>query len=621
VVESIHKAQERDSFLKVQFSLITCTGIPKAGKTSFSNLLLKKRERHPPDDYTGDHCTIFIKKRNLKSKRASKWKEIDMDTIIEEIDKYVKPRENSHAGEAKNVSPEEIWSLLILLDISIPTPALNLLPPAKVTFIACRLSDPPFEKTELSSFLNSSISKNCFITEYLHDDAFKELLDVNHNVNERYYTAFVGLYDTDDEPIALGSSLNNQLKLLQENVCPVQGEIPSPYWFLEGEKLLYPVKINSSKDTNIEKLQNQMDKAVSACAIYNIPITWMMLLFLIKRLFARNIKQTHVRYSDILESVWNKDCRNYDESELKAALQFFHYVGALLYFKDVSGMCKYILSDYRWIFKNVAYLLYSLKHSGFDFHAYNTFKYDGLLNAQLITESEDYFEGGIPFRDFLGLLEHLKFLKLLHRFKSQKEYFIPYALPSVSSEKEALSKQFGSLQREPLVMTFLCGSIHRSFFYFLVANFLNKLPKNWSQPCSSRSNAKYTFCDSATFPFGFCSVSFIDRIHYLEIQIRKSSEDNSHVNEHYAVYQTVCTALPEICAQLNLNPKDINFGFLCTRCSYPIKGKQHIMVVSENMLQAKCCKVSVLQWLSKEDHLLWFNEVRILYEDLLYMHM
>ena len=58
----LKKLLENNASLKVQFSVVTCTGIPNTGKTSFTNLLMKDQQEYAAD-CRGDHCSVYMKKK------------------------------------------------------------------------------------------------------------------------------------------------------------------------------------------------------------------------------------------------------------------------------------------------------------------------------------------------------------------------------------------------------------------------------------------------------------------------------------------------------------------------------------------------------------------------------
>ena len=585
---------------KVQISIVTCTGIPKTGKTSFSHLLMKNQL----EDSSGDLSTIYIKKRkNISSNEDTKWEKIELNKLIEIFKNYVQRK--------AKIEHEEIWSILIMLDISVPTPTIDLLPSSVITFITCvcNQEQQSIESVEFSSFLNVLMSCNCFKTNPDQNSMFDKLIHRRCKDEKRCYTAFIGVFKS-DIPKCVKANVNKEIKDLRDKLAHVREQyphkIPYPYWFVEDGGLLNSVDIYNPNDTVAEKLRNQMEKQLSESIVYNIPITWLLLYFQILKICEG---KEYIDYKTILDSVWGAMCINDDENELKTALSFFHYQEALLYFKDVDGICNYIFKDTRWLFKNITYLLYQLPPTYRDFDAYITYKHRGILNKQMIFEvsCENDGKSDIKLSYFLKLLEHKKFIVPLNR-SGNIEYFIPGVLGSFDSQSEIKSKYASfRIKGDSLLVVFTCGSFHRLMFCQLVAYLLKKLPLGWSQPGPNKSNEQNIFNNLITFPVdGLGHVSFIDRIHFLEIQIFSSSSNETSSTNQNSVYQFANEALSNACAELSLNLCDLNFGFLCQSCSY---SEEHIMIIDKRLSKGCCC-ITNKQITLLDHHLKWFDEVR-----------
>lgn len=358
--------QDNISF-KVQVSIVVCTGIPKTGKTSFSYLLMKNQPKDTTD-YNRDHHTIYIKRKNKNVREDVKWEKIELNKLIDQLKNYIEGK-NEYSlkmtktsdiqmqhlqDEIVKIKDEEIWSILIILDVSVPTLAIDLLPPSIVTFVTCRICDQAeelsIEELESSLFINALMSCNSFKTNPKENSAFDELIEKKYKGKKRYYTAFVGVYK---KHISKSSeaSINTQLKNLHDKLdhlqCSKLQEISYPYWFSK-DGILNSVDIDNTNDGIAECLCDQMEKQLFRSTIYNVPITWLLLYFEILKRCEGN---KFVHYKTILDSVWKNMCNNKNEDELKIALSFFHYQEALLYYKDIDGICNYIFKDTRWLFE------------------------------------------------------------------------------------------------------------------------------------------------------------------------------------------------------------------------------------------------------------------------------
>ena len=560
-----------------------------------------------PKDSSGDHSTIYIKKRkNISSNRDTKWEKIELNKLIEKFKNYVQYK--------AKIEHEEIWSILIILDISVPTPAIDLLPSSIITFITCvcNQKQESIESMEFSSFLNVLMSCNCFKTNPDPDQnsMFDKLIHSRCKDEKRCYTAFVEVFKT-DIPKCVKASVNKEIADLRDKLGHVRKQykdkISYPYWFVEDGGLLNSVDIDNPNDAAAEKLRSQMEKQLSDNIVYNIPITWLLLYFQILKLCE---EKEHVHYKTIFDSVWKTMCISNDENELKTALSFFHYQEALLYFKDVDGICNYIFKDARWLFNKIVFLLYHFPPTYRDIDAYLAYK-QGILNKQMIFEvsSESDMESDIKLSDILKLLVHKKFIAPLNQ-SGNIEYFIPGVLESFDSKKTKTKSNFASLQTmtDSLLVVFTCGSFHRLMFCQIATYLLKNLPPGWSQP----SNSQNIFSNLITFQVGgvsgFGHVSFIDRIHFLEIQIHNSPNEASSIEQHL-VYLSANEALNNACAELGLNCCDLKFGFLC-QSGRSCSKEQHIMIMDKSLSKAYCC-VTNQQIPMLDCHLKWINEVHI----------
>lgn len=231
----------------------------------------------------------------------------------------------------------------------------------------------------------------------------------------------------------------------------------------------------------------------------------------------------------------------------------------------------------------------------------------------MISELEDTYdcdtEKDVQLRDSLNLLVHKKFIFPLNRSENM-EYFIPAVLKSFDSKTEKLSKYASfQIQKDSLLVLFTCGSFHRLLFCQLAGYLLKNLPLGWSQPGSNNDNEQNVFSNLITFlvdSFGY--VSFIDRIHFLEIQAYIPNKEINLTEYHFA-YSFSNEALGSACAELNLNHNDLQFGFVCHNCSYT---EEHIMIMDKSLSTAYCCK-SNKRTKMLNYHLKWINKVKNAY--------
>jgi len=620
----IQRAEEQGLTTSVRYSLVICTGLPRSGKTSFSNVLMKCPHLPPQ----GDAHTIFIRRGNCSTIEETEWTKIDgnnLSELIQHLEEQKKLLGNESTQNSSAYPPpnKEMWDILILLDISVPTPVIYLLPHALVTFVAYKMcgreisfsdyvkpekEDLPIESVEYPAFVKGLLSCNCFKKHFDDSQTICTLrIPSEDQVIKQSYTAFIGTYDTGSE-----KQFNKETTLINDGIngllnqvnCP-QTKFPFSVWFLKEDKILYPINVKELEDENAKRIRNTIKKKLKVNTKYNIPFTWLLLELQIRKVCLQRKNQQFLSF-EVVKSLWKNSCNNENEVELKVALNFYHLLGVLLYFENVSGMCKYVFTDCRWLFKKFTYLLYHCENDQGDFNAYQLFVYEGILNANMI--SEIVFEGEIKLQYFINLLEYLQFIAPLNH-DGFREYFMPSILPNCIDD--GILREFGSPVCAALLITFSYGSMHRMVFCFLAAYILQHLPdkpEKWASPRRSKKNKRYTYSDMISFPIGkthFVCIS--DKVLFLKFEIFQKPDCESIRNLHNKVLKFIQTALKAVCLVLGLPFDKLQFGFPCQNCEHT---EQHMVVVIQENSTAHCCKTLQPKELSKSQTI-WFSEVRM----------
>ena len=290
-----------------------------------------------------------------------------------------------------------------------------------------------------------------------------------------------------------------------------------------------------------------------------------------------NNKSYFIEYTVVYEQLWRVECRKSSEDELKLALKFFHSVGALFYFHSIKGMDNFIVTDVCWIFDNLKHL-HNTKDSTYqyDYNAKLVLKHEGELMSSMIEEIKCDHLGKVKLKDFVNLLEYLKFIA-------------------------------------PLLITFSSGSLHRSVFCYLVAHISGNLPHNWSKPTFDEGRKRqHTFKDLTTFCVNannyVCHVCILDKIFFLEIRIYSNSKNDFPAVLHHTIFDFIEKSLKIVCVNLKLPLNDYKYGFLCCKCDCEVN--QHLMVIknSDDMTSAYCSKTDELEVLNK-NQTMWFYKV------------
>ena len=595
---------------KIRFSTVICTGLEKSGKTSFCNLLMDKAV---PSTSPSKRHTIFIK--NKKTNEA-KWIEINVNEVGELVEKLTRHKQSPNESGLLNV--DEMWDILVLFDINVPSQALCLLQHSLVTFVTYKMLGKKFEKSspeklQYSRFVKEFLSSTCIKNKF-HSDV-SEL-----EKKKKYYTAFVGVHnETSSEELYA-----EEAKVVNENLhtfC-TNTEFLHSFWYIENSKnqdksmedyteYLHLVNLVNRRDKHFDKIKNEMEEIVADNSIHEVPLSWMLLKFRIQKFCIENDVYL-IEYITVLEEVWKTECSCFDEAELLKALKFFHNLGALFYYHSVEGINKFVFTDCHWIFDNLNYL-YNFRNSAYqrDVNSKLALQYEGILKSDMIEKIKSDRLG--KFIYFIKLLQHLKFIAPVN----QDEFFIPSILDSYEDYKEEVFNYFGKPISKSLLITFSSGTVHRNVFCFLVAHILNQKQSNWSKLKYNKNRRhRHTFKDLAIFSVNLDSyvgyVYILDKMFFLEIQIYEKSKLDSYAaaDLHHAVYTFIAKSLKAVCRCLQLKYDDCEHGFLCCSCKSELK--QHLMVIKRitaDSVTVCCNETGDLDVLKENSYTVWFRKV------------
>lgn len=605
----IQQAEKGNCLFKIRFSTVLCIGLPKAGKTSFCNLLMGKSTDRIQ---SGKAHTIFIKRPNPNATcEEPKWTEINFENVTEIIDQLntykatpVLGKDNEQRGI---LNSGEQWEVLLLLDYNIPASALCLLQPSLVTFVTYKMLGQDFSFSDSYKFIKSKSSFPRFVKELLscscvkRESKFHELEISNDYIdNKKIYTAFVGvLNDNSSQKFYENEAvvINKSLDIVKEQINCSPDHFPLSFWYVNDDAMLHLVNLDDKNNECIKSIRDSLDEVIDQSTAYKIPITWAVFYFKVYKLCLEN-ERTYAYYDEVLESIWKGECNNYHENELKLTLSFFHNLGMLFYF-DIEGMKDYVFTNCHWIYKKLNYLLGDFKDSKRDLYAKKVLKCEGKLLYKMIKEIKFEGPGDMKLHTFVNLLQHLKYIAPLN----QHGYFMPSILQSYEDSPEVFTR-YGSSHSLPLLITFSSGSLHRSVFCYLAAYIMNI--KQWEKLKIRKQ--PYTFKDLITFSVDVDQyMCIIDKVFFLEIKLySKTNGDNS--SGHNSVFTLIQSALVDVCGSLQLSFNDCRYGFQCCACEGGLDN--HVMVVEEykSDKDASCCKTNETKKLSSQ-HTIWFPEV------------
>ena len=163
---------------------------------------------------------------------------------------------------------------------------------------------------------------------------------------------------------------------------------------------------------------------------------------------------------------------------------------------------------------------------------------------------------------------------------------------------------------KPLLITFNFGTVPRGLFCFLVVQLLQNNP-SWRLYGRPHDAIFYRYGNLITFRIDKTSyLSIIDRVKYLELQVRNTGKSSSSM--HREAQHAVTVALNSLCKRFGWHFSDLRYGYLCSECS---SSSDHLTLLSDTEPipqvfphDADCGSQSMLL---TEQHKVWFNCIQV----------
>jgi len=445
----------------------------------------------------------------------------------------------------------------------------------------------------LMSAANDSVDRD---TSYAH----QLNLHTTKGIDNDSYLCLIGTHKDQvtnevikNTAITLTTSVNNM-------------ECKASIWQNEDKNVLFAVDnttAGSEKEDPVASIiRSKIEKVASARDVHELPITWMLLELEIQKFCTQNDK-AYISYEECLKIAKAGGLMSSDE-EVKSALSYHHLLGVLLYFKDIEGLCDYIITNHQWWLDKLSSIVCLTFQQDLDYRAVNKLKFQGILSKKLLNYVE--WKDDIKKEYFLSLLDHMKIIACLDKDKG--DYFIPFVLPTYSEqESSGILNQHGSIKGKPLLVQFYSGLLPRGFFCTFVVHLL-QLSESWNlHSINDLKEVNHIFNNLITFslPDAY-SLLLFDKINYLELQIRHK-EEMFQKSIHYEVYQYhLVPALKSTCEHLKFNFERLRYGFLCS-----CRIEDHIAFLPNVNPSAKfaTCSIDSRNPLKMTPtHMLWFSQ-------------
>ena len=530
----------------------------------------------------------------------------------------------------------DVWDVLTLLDTGGQPQFINMLPAinssAMITFIVHNMYGgvKSLEDKVIVTHGNKKGKRTfrSYPMQYTNLELMKVLMSITNNANLRNspfvdnicatkgettsYLSFIGTHAdmmTDEEIAEIDQKLTtaiNEAKL--ENVWRI------------NDQYLIPVDNTTAgsdiEDENASIIRAELSESQQKRDVYDVPITWIILeLEIRKQCQEKNC--SYILYTEVC-NICKTTGLCQDEESIKNALRFHHLLGVLLFFEEVDGMKEFVITDHQWLFNNLTKLVcYTFQGKLIPNNVdLNKFQYEGMLSARLISKI-DLELGDINIQYFLNLLIYLGIAAPIQEETGFICYFMPSILPAYTDKVDEHLQQYGSqtvrkldynMDVSPLLIQFSTGTLPRGVFCCLAVQLLqNDLGL---KPRKSEKDRCRTFDNLITFRTP-CrhSISLIDRVFYLEVQIRHTERDAPSV--HYEFQCAITNALATVSEKLNLRSSELNYGFLCEVCLKQFD-RIHMTKLSRlNPLPKYCDCDHDEETMLTESHKIWLEPVQV----------
>ena len=438
-----------------------------------------------------------------------------------------------------------------------------------------------YSNLDLIKFLMSNINDSVERTS----SQVPQLVTVPGKDNNSYICCVGTHADKVDDPEVIKATNSKLTAVVDKLKCK------AAIWEYKDGQILFPVNNTTAGDDSKEDpianfIRKKIDKLALERDIYELPITWMIFELEIRQVCSKSGK-AYILFKDCC-SIGHQTNMISSVEEVRNALLYHHLLGVLLYYPDIPGLQDYVIIDHQWLFDRISSIVcFALKHSS-NMIARKTLESNGILTKELIQQVHHSNEE-LKEEYFVALLVEMKITAPIKKEDSnEKDYFIPYILPTcnIQAESADILSKYGSLQGDPLLIQFASNLLPRGVFCCLVVKMLQRLVNDYECLYAQR-DTRHTYSNLITFPLqNACSLSLIDKLSYLEVQIRHPEGDYyRQLPIHNKVFNVLVDALKIVCIQLTYNSDRLQYGFHC-RCGE--FDNEHIAVVTRTFNFARC---------------------------------
>ena len=364
-------------------------------------------------------------------------------------------------------------------------------------------------------------------------------------------------------------------------------------------RIIHPISniVCEGRDEAAQQIRTAIeDMSKNEKSYSQVPINW-----LLSQLEVQLSKKNYITRSKCVEIA--EKCY-IQKSKVDYVLMYFHQLGILLYYKEVTGLENIIFSNPQWVFNQLTKLIkfkYNPPPSS------STKLNKGIFskkNLRHIYNNKLDKEGVLKYEDLLELFVHLKIMSVLPNKSGC--YFMP-ALLNPAPKSIPLQKEFGIKVHDTMLVKFSGMCIPRGMFCCLVTHLSQT---DWE------IQFKHIYRNLIILqnkPNQY--VALFDKINHMAVEIY-CKEDSDFETNHYAVCNGMFKGLEKLCKQFQMK-SDYEFGFACKECEM-FSGVKLQYPFSRNTFCSNCEKSCRLT----DDQLVWLLPSDIFKPEVCaYLHM
>ena len=557
------------------------------------------------------------------------------------------------------------WDLFTILDTGGQPEFINMLPAINsstaITFVVMNLCDGKnslstpitakydkkgydyeqyelgYSNKDLLNCLLSSVKVAALKKDDFHPDVIKKVTEDKHPKPVVYIIGTCA----DVLKASMGERYDQEIKEIDKEiknlVKPIEQDDMLVFQCTKSQRYINPVDNTVPRlpkdeifhhDLGMQNIQRDTSDTISAIrecsneilrekAQYEIPISWFIL-----ELELRKNDKVCISLDDV-QHICNKILplrRQMKLPQIIQVLKFYHQYGMLLYFDEVVGMDRFVITNPQWLFINLTKIIMcKFEHNATNLYSAKIIKrmQNGICDMELFQNLKLDLQG-IELQSFLNLLVHIKVIAPM-----DNGYFIPNILPLcanteyICTETECgkmtiLTDDQRYIEVEPLLMQFTFGTIPRGLFGFLVVEILQENSNSDEKyelygENDESNNILFRCANLLTFHVNpWFYISLIDKILYLELQVRSTNIKQSH---HYKAQTRVTKALKKVCNRFDWTFNSCCYGFLCKSESMLCHGSAHLALLDPNTpstAESATCKNHRPMTLNEAHHI-WFK--------------